>query len=78
MAKTVSFENDIAPIFKQFAGQMRWRLDLTNYAEVQANAELIYQYIQYPSPQMPPAPFPPLTEQQVSDFAWWKDNGFPR
>ena len=30
-----------------------WRLDLTNYAEVQANAELIYQYIQYPSTDPP-------------------------
>lgn len=78
MSEKVSFANDIAPVFKQFAGQMRWRFDLTNYEDVRENADLIYDYIKLPSPQMPPAPFPPLSTQQIHAFKWWKDNGFPR
>ena len=38
---TVSFQNDIMPLFKQFQAQMAWRLDLTSYDDVKANYQAI-------------------------------------
>lgn len=76
---TVSFANDIMPIFKQFAGPMRWRLDLTRYADVRENANLIYPLISAADPdnRMPPPPFDPLTAAQIQQFKTWIDEGFP-
>ena len=77
---TPSFERDIQPIFQQFVGPMRWRLDLTNYDDVKVNATLIYSRINVapddPS-RMPPAPFDPLTVDQVRAFKNWMDAGCP-
>lgn len=71
----VSFANDIMPLFKQFQGPMMWRLDLTSYDAVKANAETIFGQIATHS--MPPPPFPPLTAQQIAAFKAWMDAGFP-
>lgn len=44
----VSFERDIAPLFRQFRASMMWRLDLTKYGDVKANAQMILSQIQGP------------------------------
>ena len=79
MGESVSFEKDIAPVFRQFRGSMMWRFDLTKFEDVKANASMIYQQIA-PSEGgvgMPPPPYPPLTTQQVAMFKTWMDEGFP-
>ena len=70
----VSFSNDIMPLFNQFSGQMMWRLDLTNYDQVKANAQIIYAQIN--SGGMPPPPFDPLTLEQIQLFHQWMSEGF--
>ncbi len=72
--KNVSFANDIAPVFAQYRASMTWRLDLTNYDSVKANADMVYAQIS--TRQMPPAPYPPLTHEQIAQFKAWMDNGF--
>jgi hypothetical protein len=72
---SVSFANDIMPLFKQFQGPMMWRLDLTNYDAVKANAQTIWDQISTQS--MPPPPFPPLKDEQIATFKVWMDSGFP-
>ena len=72
---TVSFANDIGPLFKQFQGPMMWRLDMTSYEAVKANAQLIFDQIS--SNLMPPPPFPPLTAEQIASFAAWMKQDFP-
>lgn len=77
---SVSFERDIAPLFRQFRGSMMWRLDLTKFEDVKANASMIYSQIT-PSQgivNMPPPPYPPLTTQQREIFKSWMNEGFPR
>lgn len=72
---TVSFANDIQPIFTQFRGQMLWRLDLTSYDQVKANAQLIYNRITSTTDPMPAAPFDPLTKEQIDTFNAWMNGG---
>lgn len=72
---SVSFASDIMPLFNQFKAQMMWRLDLTNYDQVKANAQAIWGQISTKS--MPPPPFPPLTDQQIANFKTWMDTGYP-
>ena len=73
---SVSFQNDLVPIFHQFRQSMMWRFDLTNYEDVKANSSAILQNIQ-PGGGMPPPPFPPLTKEQVSMFNQWINDGYP-
>ena len=73
---TVSFQKDIVPIFHQFRAPMMWRLDLTKYGDVKANADTILSMIS-PGGGMPPPPFPPLTADQVSTFQEWIKEHFP-
>jgi hypothetical protein len=74
----VSFANDIMPLFKQFQGAMMWRLDLTSYDAVKANAQTIYNLISAAPPNnMPPPPFPPLKAEQIAAFQVWMNSGFP-
>jgi hypothetical protein len=73
---TVSFENDLAPLFKQFRGNMIWRFDLTAYDDVVANQAEIYDRIK--NKGMPPPPYPPLTDEQIAMFGAWIEQGFPR
>jgi hypothetical protein len=80
MDSSVSFEKDIVPIFRQFRDSMTWRLDLTSFEDVKANASTIYSQILWSpgtQPGMPPPPYPPLTAAQVALFKAWKDGGFP-
>jgi hypothetical protein len=72
---SVSFADDIMPLFKQFQGPMMWRLDLTSYDAVKANAQTIFDQISTKS--MPPPPFPPLKDEQIAAFKVWMDSGFP-
>jgi len=74
---TVSFANDIQPLFTQFRGQMLWRLDLTSYDHVKTNAQLIYNKLTDPNDRMPPAPFEPLTTEQIATFQTWMNQGCP-
>jgi hypothetical protein len=72
----VSFANDIMPLFKQFQGQMMWRFDLTNYEQVKANAQTIYNRISSSGGPMPPPPFDPLTLEQIQTFQQWMSDGY--
>ena len=74
----ISFESEIKPLFAQFVGEMRWRLDLTRYEDVCANAPMIYAKIRSADPdgRMPPPPFDPLTIEQIACFKTWMDEGF--
>ena len=74
-----TFENDIMPMFYQFAAQMRWRFDLTSHEDVKNNAEMIYERISSKSggAVMPPPPFSPLSKAQITAFKDWMDNGYP-
>lgn len=76
---SVSFASDIMPLFNQFKAQMMWRLDLTNYDQVKANANAIWNMItdEDGPPQMPPPPFPPFTRQQIDNFKTWMNTGYP-
>jgi hypothetical protein len=74
---TVSFANDIAPILGKYRGEMAWRLDLTNYADVRANAAIILNQITGPSASMPPPPFDPYPQSFVDAFNTWMTTGFP-
>lgn len=73
---TVSFAKDIAPLFNQFRASMTWRLDLTKYEDVRANADMVYGQISQKA--MPPPPYPPLTPSQIALFKRWMDDGFPK
>jgi hypothetical protein len=75
MTNTVSFEKDIAPLFRQFRASMVWRLDLTRYEDVKLNAPMVYSQISQQG--MPPPPYPPLTTAQIATFKAWMDQGFP-
>jgi hypothetical protein len=71
---TVSFQKDIAPMFYEFRGPMLWRLDLTKYEDVKANAPMIYNQIS--AANMPPPPFPSFTAAQTKLFQQWMTEGF--
>ncbi|HEX3129825.1 MAG TPA: hypothetical protein VH394_20990 [Thermoanaerobaculia bacterium] len=73
---TVSFENDLAPLLKQFRGNMIWRFDLTSYDDVKTNFDAIFGRIEKKG--MPPPPYPPLTDEQIAMFKAWQEQGFPR
>jgi hypothetical protein len=72
---TVSFQIDIVPIFAQYRGSMLWRLDLTNYEDVKANAEMLYSQI-IKGGGMPPAPYESIPADQVALFKKWMAQGF--
>jgi len=72
---TVSFKKDIVPMFYEFRGPMLWRLDLTKYEDVKANAPMIYNMITVGG-GMPPTPFPAFTAGQVQMFQRWMTEGF--
>ena len=76
--ETVTFENDIQPVFQQYQEQMMWRLDLTSYENVSENAELIYSRISSSDAPMPPPPFDPLPADFVKKFETWMTGGCPQ
>ena len=73
---TVSFANDIAPTLFKYRGQMAWRLDLASYADVKANAAIIYGQLTSNPPGMPPPPFDPFPQTFVDAFNTWMTTGF--
>lgn len=68
---------DIQGMFSQFASNMAWRLNLNDYDDVKANAQTILLRISTPG-DMPPPPFPALTDAQVITFKTWVDHGCPQ
>ncbi|WP_263352907.1 hypothetical protein [Acidicapsa acidisoli] len=60
-------------MFVPFRASMLWRLDLTNYADVKANASLIYTQIS--TQQMPPTPYDTFSSTQVELFQSWIAKG---
>ena len=74
-ATTVTFSNDILPMFFKWKSQMSWRLDLTSYEDVKMNASIIYDQIS--TGPMPPPPYPPLSSDQINTFKQWMNDGFP-
>lgn len=69
--------DDIQGIFAPFRSQMMWRLNLGSYEDVAANAQIILLRIQTFG-DMPPPPFPPLTDAQIATFQTWVTNGCPQ
>lgn len=77
---SVSFEKDIAHVVPPIPGLLMWRLDLTKFEDVKANASRIYNQV-VPNlgiVGMPPPPYPPLTNEQIAMFKSWMDEGCPR
>ena len=72
---SVSFADDIVPIFYKYQKQMMWRFDLTNYDDVKANFNQILGYIKGPNPQMPPPPYPAISKEDVDTFKAWGAGG---
>jgi hypothetical protein len=72
----LTFENDIAPIFSQWVDRMMWRLDLSKYEDVKANAEIIYDQISQGG--MPPPPYPGLAPADIATFKTWMEAGCPQ
>jgi hypothetical protein len=68
------FERDIRPLFRDSdIDEMRFAFDLSQYADVQANAEAIYQRLEDES--MPcDGPWPP---ERIALFRQWMDEGCP-
>lgn len=76
---TVSFANDIAPTLFKFRGEMAWRLDLTSYDDVVANADILLGCMNGASGNiMPPPPFEPFPQSFIDAFSDWMKNGFAR
>ena len=74
---SVSFANDIVPLFQPFQNEMMWRFDLTNYEAMVANAQTVYNRISSSGAPMPPPPFDPLTQEQIQMFQAWMNQGCP-
>ncbi len=73
-SQQLSFATDIAPTLQQFRQYMLWRLDLTKYEDVAANALHIQGVItgtDQLAAQMPPAGWEPLPDGFVATFASW-------
>jgi hypothetical protein len=69
--------DDIQGIFAPFRSQMMWRFNLGSYEDVAANAQIILLRIQVMG-DMPPPPYPPLTDAQITTFQTWVQNGCPQ
>ena len=67
--------DDIAGIFQPFTSQMMWRFNLGSYTDVKANATIIQSRI---GQDMPPPPFPPLTQADIDTFNAWVTAGCPQ
>ncbi|HEU0015186.1 MAG TPA: hypothetical protein VFQ45_15960 [Longimicrobium sp.] len=68
--------DDIQGIFAPFRSQMMWRFNLGSYEDVAANAQIILLRIQTTG-DMPPPPYPPLTDAQITTFKTWVNNRCP-
>ena len=80
MANPVSFAKDIVPTLGQYREFMLWRLDLSSYDDVTANAWRIYAVMIGEDPlaaPMPPAGFATLPPGFITTFQSWISQGFP-
>ncbi len=75
MTEEVSFERDIAPLFKLYRAGMIWRFDMARYEDVKAHARPILARVR--NGTMPPPPYPPLTEAEIAQLAAWIQQDFP-
>jgi hypothetical protein len=73
----VSFAADIRGVLYPYRDQMMWRLDLTSYADVKANAAIILPLINSTPAQMPPPPFPGFSADFIATFTAWTTQGCP-
>lgn len=71
----VYFDPDVIALFKPFRSNMMWRLDLCNYEDVLQNFDNIMGLVT--SGQMPPDPFPKLTEGDIQVLQNWQGGNFP-
>ena len=69
------WNEDIRGMLSPFTSQMMWRLDLGSYEDVRANATIILGRIN--GGGMPPPPFPPLTQDQITTYGNWVGNDCP-
>jgi hypothetical protein len=72
-----SFAADIAPMLAPYRDNMLWRLDLTDYEAVKANATAIRDHIDPSGGDMPPPPLPPLDPGDIGVFQAWITEGCP-
>lgn len=75
MTEVVSFERDIAPLFTLYRAGMLWRFDMTKYEDVKAHARPILARIR--NGNMPPPPYPSLTEAEIARFVAWMQQDYP-
>ena len=76
----VSFKKDIAKPLSPYRDFMLWRLDLSSYDDVKANAWHIYAVMIGEDPlaaPMPPPGFGTLPDGFISTFQNWISQGFP-
>ncbi len=72
-----SFEKDIMPLLEPYKGAMLWRLDLTDYSHVKANADLLYTRLTDEGDPMPPVEMGGPQEIIARRFKAWMDAGCP-
>lgn len=73
-----SFQTDIAPLFAPYQANMMWRIDLSKYLVVKANAEMLWgRIIGQTGTQMPPPQMEPFNASQIALFRQWMDEGCP-
>jgi hypothetical protein len=73
----LSFAADVRPVLFAYRDQMAWRLDLSNYEDVKANADIILPMIASTPAQMPPSPFPAFPQEFIAKFKAWTAQGCP-
>ena len=74
----LSFARDIATMLAPYRDEMLWRLDLTDYEAVKANADVIYGRLTSTTGNtMPPAPVPALSATDIAIFKSWMDDACP-
>jgi len=82
MAKTISFQADIQPLFteRDIQGMMK-AFNLAKYDDVKKNAAAIYDRIRGIGGAVMPPPPPrgggPWQQSQIELFAKWMADGFP-
>ena len=73
---TPGWQEDVRGIFAPFTAQMMWRFNLGSYDDVKVNAKLIEARLG--AGDMPPPPFPPLSDTQRETFSAWIVAGCPQ
>lgn len=76
--KTVSFENDIKPLFTDTdRNHMSFLFDLSSYDDVKNNADDIFDAVSKGRmPPLPPRDNGPWSQDKIDKFKAWIDGGF--